>query len=246
MNEDETNKEVADVLHSIADILSGKVKRDKSFAVSKLDLFGGTADLEAWARIEEYLSSGKASDLSAKERVWLDLLMLIHSLDWKYGKRVTMRFLTSKPVSLTYEKASAMYAEATELFYSDKAYTKDALRRKLADQFDALYIAARDAATSSKDFKAASEILMMKAKVLQLDQEDQPSVNPELYRPSFRIQSLDPESIGLPKVDRREVEATILKALPEGSVDLERIRQEAGIKELDLEKFLKDEQSEES
>ena len=86
MNEDETNKEVADVLHSIADILSGKVKRDKSFAVSKLDLFGGTADLEAWARIEEYLSSGKASDLSAKERVWLDLLMLIHSLDWKYGK----------------------------------------------------------------------------------------------------------------------------------------------------------------
>ena len=101
MNEDETNKEVADVLHSIADILSGKVKRDKSFAVSKLDLFGGTADLEAWARIEEYLSSGKASDLSAKERVWLDLLMLIHSLDWKYGKRVTMRFLTSKPVSLT-------------------------------------------------------------------------------------------------------------------------------------------------
>lgn len=246
MKEEDNREEVADVLRNIADILSGKTGRDKSFTVSKLDLFGGTADLEAWGRIEEYLSGGRADRLQAKEKVYLDLLMLIHSMDWKYGKRVTMRFLTSPPVNLSYDKAASMYAESTELFYSDKGYTKDALRRKMADQFDALYVAARDAATCSKDFKAASEILMMKAKVLQLDQEDQPAVNPDLYRPSYRIQSLDPESIGLPKVDRREVEATIMKALPEGSVDLERIRQEAGIKELDLEKFLRDEQSEES
>ena len=243
--ETDNNQEVKDVLQSIADILGGKVSRDKSFSVSKLDLFGGTADLDAWSRIEEYLTNGKADRLNSKEQVYLDLLMLIHSLDWKYGKRVTMRFLTSDPVKLTYDKASSMYAEATELFYSDRNYTKDALRRKMADQFDALYVAARDAAVTAKDFKNAAEILLMKAKVQQLDQEDVPTIQEELYRPQWRVSSLDPEDIGLDRTDRRELSQQITRLLGD-SPEAMRIRQEAGIDDLDLPKYLRDESQEDS
>ena len=53
------------------------IVRDKSFSISKLDLFGGAEKEGAFERIQEYIASGSKGDLSDKERVYIDLLTLI-------------------------------------------------------------------------------------------------------------------------------------------------------------------------
>lgn len=215
------------------------IVRDKSFSISKLDLFGGAEKEGAFERIQEYIASGSKGDLSDKERVYIDLLTLVYSLDGQYGKRRTVRFLTSEPFGLPYQRAADIYSEAMELFYCNRKVSKDALRNKMADQFDTLYVAARDAAKTSKDYAVAADILANKARVLQLDRDDPAKLPAEVYQPMFRLLSATPESIGLPAANRDELERQIETVVAPEAVK-RRLRTDAGITDLDIVKYLED------
>lgn len=215
------------------------IVRDKSFSISKLDLFGGAEKEDAFERIQEYIASGSKGDLSDKERVYIDLLTLVYSLDGQYGKRRTVRFLTSEPFGLPYQRAADIYSEAMELFYCNRKVSKDALRNKMADQFDTLYVAARDAAKTSKDYAVAADILANKARALQLDRDDPAKLPAEVYQPMFRLLSATPESIGLPAANRDELERQIDTVVAPDSVK-RRLRTDAGITDLDIVKYLED------
>ena len=216
-----------------------EIVRDKSFSISKLDLFGGAEKEGAFERIQEYIASGSKGDLSDKERVYIDLLTLVYSLDGQYGKRRTVRFLTSEPFGLPYQRAADIYSEAMELFYCNRKVSKDALRNKMADQFDTLYIAARDAAKTSKDYAVAADILVNKARALQLDRDDPAKLPAEIYQPMFRLLSATPESIGLPAANRDELERQIETVVAPEAVK-RRLRTDAGIVDLDIVKYLED------
>ena len=69
------------------------IMRDKSFEVSKLDIFGGPADEGAFERIQNYIAKGCPGTLSGNEQLYIDLLVMIYSLDGQHGKRKTIRFL---------------------------------------------------------------------------------------------------------------------------------------------------------
>lgn len=215
------------------------IVRDKSFSISKLDLFGGAEKEGAFERIQEYIASGSKGDLSDKERVYIDLLTLIYSLDGQYGKRRTVRFLTSEPFGLPYQRAADIYSEAMELFYCNRKVSKDALRNKMADQFDTLYVAARDAAKTSKDYAVAADILANKARALQLDKDDPAKLPAEIYQPMFRLLSATPESIGLPAANRDELERQIDTVVAPEAVK-RCLRTDAGITDLDIVKYLED------
>lgn len=215
------------------------IVRDKSFSISKLDLFGGAEKEGAFERIQEYIASGSKGDLSDKERVYIDLLTLVYSLDGQYGKRRTVRFLTSEPFGLPYQRAADIYSEAMELFYCNRKVSKDALRNKMADQFDTLYVAARDAAKTSKDYAVAADILVNKARALQLDRDDPAKLPAEIYQPMFRLLSATPESIGLPAANRDELERQIETVVAPEAVK-RRLRTDAGITDLDIVKYLED------
>lgn len=215
------------------------IVRDKSFSISKLDLFGGAEKEGAFERIQEYIASGSKGDLSDKERVYIDLLTLVYSLDGQYGKRRTVWFLTSEPFGLPYQRAADIYSEAMELFYCNRKVSKDALRNKMADQFDTLYVAARDAAKTSKDYAVAADILANKARALQLDRDDPAKLPAEVYQPMFRLLSATPESIGLPAANRDELERQIDTVVAPESVK-RRLRTDAGITDLDIVKYLED------
>lgn len=216
-----------------------EIVRDKSFSISKLDLFGGAEKEGAFERIQEYIASGSKGDLSDKERVYIDLLTLVYSLDGQYGKRRTVRFLTSEPFGLPYQRAADIYSEAMELFYCNRKVSKDALRNKMADQFDTLYVAARDAAKTSKDYAVAADILANKARALQLDRDDPAKLPAEIYQPMFRLLSATPESIGLPAANRDELERQIETVVAPEAVK-RRLRTDAGIVDLDIVKYLED------
>lgn len=66
-----------------------RMMRDKSFALSKLDLFGGSEDPKLWQNIQDYISNGSKGTLSDKEQRYIDLLNLIFSLDRQFGKHKT-------------------------------------------------------------------------------------------------------------------------------------------------------------
>lgn len=216
-----------------------EIVRDKTFTISKLDLFGGAEKEGAFERVQEYIASGSKGDLPDKERIYIDLLTLVYSLDGQYGKRRTVKFLTADPFRIPYQRAVEIYSEAVELFYCNRKVSKEALRNKMADQFDTLYVAARDAAKTSKDYEVAASILANKAKALQLDKDDPARLPAEAYQPMFRLLSATPESIGLPAANRDELERQIDTVVAPETVK-RRLKIEAGITDLDIVKYLED------
>ncbi len=222
-----------------------EVVRDKSFSISKLDLFGGPEDQGAFERIQDYIAGGSRGDLSQKEQVYIDLLTMIYSLDGQWGKRRTVKFLTSKPFSFSYEQASNMYAEAIEMFFANRKVSKEAMRAKMADQYDTLYALAMQNARTTKDFEIAAGILSSKAKVLRLDQDDPQQLPAENYGKQFRVLSLSPEVIGLPRANRDELARQIDGIVAPEAVK-KRLRVDAGIDDLDIVKFMDNVVQEES
>lgn len=222
-----------------------EIVRDRSFSISKLDLFGGAEKEGSFQRIQDYIASGSKGSLSEKEQMYVDILTLIYSLDGQYGKRRTIKFLTSAPFNFSYDHASDMYSEATEMFYCNRKISKEALRNKIADQFDALYIAARDAAQTSKDYEVAANILANKARALQLDKEDPAKLPAEMYVKPFRVLSLNPEAIGLPTVNRQELGRQI-EGLVAPEMVKKRLKMEAGVTDMNVEEMLSNGVQEES
>ncbi len=222
-----------------------EVVRDKSFSLSKLDLFGGPEDQGAFERIQDYIAEGSRGNLSQKEQVYIDLLTMIYSLDGQWGKRRTIKFLTSKPFSFSYEQASNMYAEAIEMFFANRKVSKEAMRAKMADQYDTLYTLAMQNARTTKDFEIAAGILSSKAKVLRLDQDDPQQLPAENYSKQFRVLSLSPEVIGLPRANRDELARQIDGIVAPEAVK-KRLRVDAGIDDLDIVKLMDNVAQEES
>lgn len=222
-----------------------EVVRDKSFSLSKLDLFGGPEDEGAFERIQDYIAGGSKGNLSQKEQVYIDLLTMIYSLDGQWGKRRTIKFLTSKPFSFSYEQASNMYAESIEMFFANRKVSKEAMRAKMADQYDTLYALAMQNARTTKDFEIAAGILSSKAKVLRLDQDDPQQLPAENYSKQFRVLSLSPEVIGLPRANRDELARQIDGIVAPEAVK-KRLRVDAGIDDLDIVKFMDNVAQEES
>lgn len=222
-----------------------EVVRDKSFSLSKLDLFGGPEDEGAFERIQDYIAGGSRGNLSQKEQVYIDLLTMIYSLDGQWGKRRTIKFLTSKPFSFSYEQASNMYAESIEMFFANRKVSKEAMRAKMADQYDTLYALAMQNARTTKDFEIAAGILSSKAKVLRLDQDDPQQLPAENYSKQFRVLSLSPEVIGLPRANRDELARQIDGIVAPEAVK-KRLRVDAGIDDLDIVKLMDNVAQEES
>ena len=216
-----------------------EVVRDRNFQLSKLDLFGGPADEGAWNRIQQYIYAGCPGDISENEQLYLDLLVMIYSLDGQYGKRNTIRFLTRKPFCFSYEKANNLYAEAVELFFANRQISRDAMRAKTADQFDSLHAAAVAAAQTPRDYEIAANILAQKVKVLRLDQADPEVLPPSQYQKQYRLLSLTPKAIGLPPADRSVLAAQIDSMGLSESVQ-RRLRMESGVEDVDIIEILND------
>lgn len=222
-----------------------EIMRDRSFQLSKLDIFGGPTDEGAFERLQEYIASGSPGTLSENEQHYIDLLVMIYSMDGQHGKRKTIRFLTRPPFSFTYNRASDLYAEAVEMFFANRKVSKDALRAKMADQFDTLYTLTMATAKTSKDFEIAANILAQKGKIQRLDQDDPVVLPPDQYQKRFRLLSLTPEAIGLTPANRDVLAAQIDSTLEPDSVK-RRLRMEAGIEDVDIIEILENVVQEES
>lgn len=223
----------ADALKSFTEMM-----RDRSFKHTKLDLFGAAESSDIFDTIQKYYESGRPGDLGQKEQAYLDLLQIVHSFDHQYGKRKTVKILTSKPFELSYDNASELYSNAIEMFNSGRHNTKDAMRWHTADQLDTLYHSVIEMARTTKDYEIAADILSRRAKLLRLDEPEEQQLPDEQYQKTFRLLSITPESIGLPAANRDILAAQIdsLDDVPDS--EKERLRMEAGVDDVDITKIL--------
>lgn len=213
-----------------------KARREKSFTASKLAIFGAFDDKKAFERVYEYIARGRSNELSNNEKLFLDLLTVVNSLDRQFGKRATIKFLTQQ-FGYTYERAVDYYNQADQLFYSTRTTTKEALRNKYADMLDDLAHAARNAATTPKDYEAVGDIIAKAAKIRKLDEPEIQVLPAEMYPKPYRIFSLDVTAIGLPPVNRQEVARQIeMLQIPE--MDKQHLRRDALIEDVDFTELL--------
>lgn len=214
----------------------GKIRREKAFQISKLDIFGGFDDKEIFEKLNEYISTGCSNYLSRDEQTFFELLSMISSLDRKFGKRNTIRLLTSQ-FGLTYAKAVDLYEQADALFYSNRNSDREALRNKYADMLYDWAVRVSETASSSKDYEVAGDLMMKSRAARGLDKEDVQKLPAAMYLRPIRVFSMTPESSGLPKVNRQELSQHIDSLnIPER--DRRRIHNDANIEDVDIEEFL--------
>lgn len=218
--------------------------RDRSFQLTKLDLFGGADDPALFERVQQFLETGNSNKFSSEEQLYLEALQLTYSFQMRFGDRKTMRLLT-KTFGLSYEVAKNMLTESIELFNAGRQNTRKAMRYHIAESYDTIYHAILETAKTPQDLAIAAGILDKKAKLLQLDQPEDDAVKPELYPRKFIVSSLTPEVIGLPAVNRDEL-ANQIKELGLQEAEMERLEREAGVKDFDIIKALDHAESEES
>lgn len=223
-----------------------KVMRDRSFKMSKLDLFGGAEDESIFEKIRAYYDSGCKGDMSAKEQTYLEVLHLIYSFEMRYGKRKSIKILTKAPYNLSYERAADLISEAVEMFNGGRRVTKEAMRSHMADTYDTLYHLMVESATTAKDYALAATILEKKAKVLQLDKEDDITLDSKEYQKSYRLLSLTPEAIGLPAANRDVLAAQIDSLDKVSEQDARALKMDAGIIDMDIVERLEHVAQEES
>lgn len=216
-----------------------ELMRDRSFRMSKLDLFGGAEKGDLFDVIQKYLDEGCIGELSSREQMYLEMLQIIYSFNNKMGDRRTLRLLTRPPYKMEYSRARDMMAEAVELFNGGRRATKEAMRYHAAETYDNLYHLILDTAKTPQEIALASSMLDKKVKLLRLNEPDPTVLPPEQYMKTFRVLSLTTECLGLPSVNRDEVAAQI-DALEIPEADKKRIRMEAGVVDMDIVKMLED------
>ena len=223
-----------------------KAIRDRSFRLTKLDLFGGADDESLFENIQRYYNEGCCGDMSAKEQAYLEILQMTYSFVLQYGKRKAIKILGKPPYSLSYERAADIIAEAIEMFNGGRRVTKEAMRHHLADSYDTLYHAMVTEAKTTKDYALAAQVLEKKAKILQLDQPDEVPLDNTEYKKNIRLLTLDPECIGLPKANRDELAAQIDGLDHLSEAEAHRLKMDAGIIDTDIIGILENVAQEES
>lgn len=221
-----------------------RIRRNRGFEISKLDIFGGFEDQSAFQKLEDFIQSAGTVELSKEEAIYLEALTLMNSMDRKYGRRNVIAFFTKRPFNLSYSRASEMYDEAINLFYSDRNTEKKALRNKRAEMLEEAARMVLKMASCSKDLEIYGNLIVQASKLQGLDKDDAPVLPQDVYMKPVRLFSLDPAIIGLPAVNRQEVAAQIdMLEIPER--DKLRLRQDAMLDQINLESNL-DELEEES
>lgn len=214
--------------------------RDRSFKMSKLDLFGGADSEEVVRKIVDYYTTGKTSDLSGKEQLFLETLQMIYSFDIQFGRRKTIQMLTQSPFNQSYDKAADLHAQAIEMFNGGRRNTKEALKHHAANAYDTLYHAILDSATGPKDYALAASVQDKIVKLLELDKPEPVLPPDDQYQKTIRLYTMDAEAIGLPSANRDELAAQIdsLENLTEAEKKF--LRQDAGIIDMDIIERLQD------
>ncbi|MBE6305697.1 MAG: hypothetical protein E7082_07285 [Bacteroidales bacterium] len=201
-------------------------------------------------QIERILSTGNVDSLTPAERSYLDLMEMVRGLRARMmfpgGKRIVtkagiIKLLKSGLYGLSDWMARQVYADAINFFYSEENVKPRAWANLYAERYEKW----ADLAASMGKLKEAKSMLHEAAKLRGCYDEAAPEIPLELLNSSpVILYTHDPESIGAPKANRKELEAFIdsIPEIPE--VSLRRVKEDAGIMKRNLLQRMIDDEKE--
>ena len=136
---------------------------------------------------------------------------------------------------LSYYKASKIYSEAIEYFFSDAEVSKKAWGNFYANIIDQEINFARQIKKDGQDSKRIVDMAKVAAEIRGVFDEDKEELPDELFRKPFVVYSTKVEELGLPKVDRNVLKQMIDTKIPDLSEKEKlRIYQEADIVQFEV------------
>lgn len=191
-------------------------------------------------QIERILSTGDISSLTAAERAYFDMMEIVRGLrarmmlpggDRLVTKAGIIKILKSEAYGLSDWMARRVYADSINFFYSDDGVRPRAWANLYAERLEKW----ADLAAAAGKMKDARSFIVEAAKLRGCYDPAEDAVPQELLDAApVVVYTADPESLGAPKADRKELEAFIdsLPEMPEQSRT--RVKEDAGIVRRDL------------
>lgn len=191
-------------------------------------------------QIERILKTGSLESLTPAEREYFDLMELVRGLNARMmlpgGNRIVtkagiIKILKSDAYGLSDWMARRVYSDALNFFYATDDVRPRAWANLYAERLDKLGALA----ASMGKLKEAKGYFVEAAKLRGCYENQETEIPKELLDAApVVIYSADPESMGAPKADRRELEEFIdsLPEIPEAS--RRRVKEDAGIQRRNL------------
>lgn len=198
-------------------------------------------------QIERILHTGNIDSLTPAEREYFDLMRLVRDFNARMmlpgGNRIVtkagiIKLLKSDAYGLSDWMARRVYSDALNFFYATDNVSSRAWANVYAERLDKL---AALAASMGK-IRDAKTIYAEAAKLRGCYEEQAAEIPQELLDAApVVLYTSDPESMGAPKADRRELDAFIdsIPDIPE--ISRQRVKEDAGIKRRNmLERMMSD------
>ena len=193
------------------------------------------------ARIQAVLSTGSLEALSEAEQQYYSLMELVRGLRarmrFQNGKIVTkagvIRLLKGAPYYLSDWMARQVYADALNFFYVQDNVRPEAFANLYAEKAEKW----ADASFLGGNAKEATRLLKLAAELRGCFRKQEAEIPAELLeQKKVDIYTAHREDLGLPAIDRKELEAFI-DSLPEIPDAIRtNLKEDAGIRKFDLKK----------
>lgn len=194
-----------------------------------------------FSALQDYLESCCTDELTPEEQEYYNALYAVVGINRKYGKDNAIAFLMHPPFNCSRQRARRMYDEAINLFFADDTIENRAHRQMIFDNLQKAALVVLKSATSPKDMEVYGNLMIQAWKVKQLDKED-PVKRKEFKEKEFKVYTLDSKLIGIPMVDRNELARQIDGLEDVSQRDKERLKQDAGVVDINFEELLDDTQ----
>lgn len=191
-------------------------------------------------QLDRILKTGDVDALTPSEREYFELMNVVRGFHARMmmpgGEKIAtkagiIKLLKSDAYGLSDWMARQIYTDALNFFYADEGVTTRAWSNLYAERLDKL---ANLAATMGK-LKEAKGFITEAAKLRGCYDDKAPEIPQELLDAApVTIYTADPESLGAPKADRKDIDAFIdsIPDIPE--ISRQRIKEDAGIKKRNL------------
>lgn len=182
--------------------------------------------------LQDYIETGNDAMLKPGERLYLEMMVIMMSMQRKYGRQKTMAVFQKPPFNMPYAKVRDMYEQAINLFYIDSKVEKKAMRNLKAQQLEDAAEMVRRTATTPKDFETYAKLIKLSAEIRQLNQPEKDDIPKGTFDKPIRVYTLDPERVGIAPVNRQILAAQIDSIKGATEAEKQRVRAEAGVEDI--------------
>lgn len=166
------------------------------------------------SHIYDFMETGNPQKAPAEIVSYLEMLDKIRSMKLRIDKFSSKDAIIKHLIlvdKLSRYKATQLYDETIEYFYSEVNISKKAWRNLYAEQMEKVISFALQTMKDVNDASKVAKMITETAELRGVNEPDKEELPDEIFQPPFVIYTSDAEQAGLPKVDRNRLKQLIEK-----------------------------------